>query len=70
MNFISKNNKILLEEEIQVTQQAITELEKLIETGNKDEIHSAIEKLNSISTPFAERVMDEAIGKAMKGKKV
>ena len=70
VNFISKNNKILLEEEIQVTQQAITELEKLIETGNKDEIHSAIEKLNSISTPFAERVMDEAIGKAMKGKKV
>jgi molecular chaperone HscA len=40
----------------------------LINSGTKDEIQGAIEKLNEISRPYAERLMNEAIGKAMKGK--
>lgn len=68
--FISKNAASLLPEEILKTQDAMEELKNLINTGNKDEIHSAIEKLNTLSSPYAERVMNEAIGKAMKGKSI
>ncbi len=68
--FISKNEAYLLPEEIEKTQNAIDELKNLINTGNKDVIHTAIEKLNTLSSPYAERVMNEAIGKAMKGKSI
>ena len=37
---------------------------------DKDLIHKKIEELNDISRPFAERVMDDAIAVAMKGKKI
>jgi molecular chaperone HscA len=68
--FISKNKEYLLPEEINATEQSIDELKKLAEAGNKDEIRGAIEKLNAISVPYAERLMNEAIGKAMKGKSI
>jgi molecular chaperone HscA len=68
--FIAKNAAYLLHEEIIKTQDAIEELKNLINTGNKDIIHAAIEKLNTLSSPYAERVMNEAIGKAMKGKSI
>jgi molecular chaperone HscA len=66
--FIEKNKEYLLDEEISITQNAISELQTLINSGTKDEIQGAIEKLNEISRPYAERLMNEAIGKAMKGK--
>jgi molecular chaperone HscA len=31
-------------------------------------VQQAIEELNTVSRPYAERLMDEAIGKAIKGK--
>lgn len=68
--FVEKNNSFLSEEEKLATQNAITTLQTLLSTGNKDEIHSAIEHLNEISRPYAERLMDQAISMAMKGKKV
>lgn len=68
--FINKNKGFLTKEELIHTQDAINELEKLRVSGNKDEIHTAIEKLNEISRPYAERLMDTAIGKAMKGKNI
>jgi len=68
--FITKNKEYLLSEEIVLTQKAMDELNSLIVTGNKDQIHTAIEKLNGISSPYAERIMNEAIGKAMKGKAI
>jgi molecular chaperone HscA len=68
--FISKNKEYLLPEEISLTQNAIDNLNNLIATGNKDQIHTAIEKLNALSSPYAERLMNEAIGKAMKGKAI
>lgn len=69
-NFIQKNLSFLAEEEINITRKGVQKLESLLAAGNKDEIHQAIEALNEISRPYAERLMDEAIGKAMKGKKV
>jgi molecular chaperone HscA len=68
--FISKNRSFLTEQELTETGVAIRQLTILIERGNKDEIHTAIEKLNEISRPYAERLMDEAISKAMKGKNI
>jgi molecular chaperone HscA len=68
--FIEKNKEYLLAEEIAITQNAIDGLRNLINSGTKDEIQAAIEKLNEISKPYAERLMNEAIGKAMKGKSI
>jgi molecular chaperone HscA len=68
--FIDKNKSYLLPEEITITNDAISNLKSLINSGSKDQIQSAIEKLNEISRPYAERLMNEAIGKAMKGKAI
>jgi molecular chaperone HscA len=68
--FLAKNGDLLSKEEISTTKDAIGKLEGLLSSGNKDEIQVAIEELNSVSKPYAERVMDEAISHAMKGKKL
>ena len=69
-NFLQKNTGFLNATELEETKTALSKLEQLIGTGNKDQIQQAIEELNAISRPYAERLMDEAIGQAMKGKKI
>jgi molecular chaperone HscA len=69
-SFLEKNSQHLSAEELLSTRTGVEKLGDLITKGNKDEIHQAIEELNAISRPYAERLMDEAIGKAMKGKKL
>lgn len=68
--FIDKNASLLTTAELENTRTAADVLKHLAETGNKDEIHAAIERLNEISRPYAERVMDKAISTAMKGKNI
>ncbi|MBI5858463.1 MAG: Fe-S protein assembly chaperone HscA [Sphingobacteriales bacterium] len=68
--FIFKNRSFLTEPEISQTETAIRSLKEILETGTKDEIHRSIEGLNEISRPYAERLMDEAISKTMKGKNI
>lgn len=68
--FLQKNGSLLTGEEITNTRQAMNDLESLINTGSKDEIQKKIEALNEISRPYAERVMDTAISKAMAGKNI
>jgi molecular chaperone HscA len=68
--FVEKNHSFLTEEEIKITQIAIEKLSGILTTGNKDQIHVAIEELNEISRPYAERLMDHAISTAMKGKTI
>jgi len=68
--FIAKNRGFLTEQELAETETAIEKLSGLVKTENKDEIHGSIEKLNEISRPYAERLMDEAISTVMKGKKI
>jgi molecular chaperone HscA len=70
IQFIEKNRSFLTGEEISITQTAMNDLSVLVTTGNKDQIHEAIEKLNEISRPYAERLMDHAISTAMKGKTI
>ncbi len=68
--FLEKNQGFLTEEEAAATAEAMNELTQIINTGTKDEIHTAIEKLNGISRPYAERLMDEAVRTALKDKKI
>lgn len=69
-NFIARNRSLLSPGEEIATLKVIEELTMSIACGSKDDIHVAIEKLNDISRPYAERLMDDAIGKAMKGKNI
>jgi len=68
--FMVKNRAILSDEEFSLTENAMNELTRQLSSGDKDSIHAAIEKLNEISRPYAERLMDTAISTAMKGKKI
>lgn len=68
--FLQKNKFILTEEELSDTSHAMDELAALLDKGDKDKIQAAIEKLNGISRPYAERLMDHAISEAMRGKKI
>lgn len=69
-NFITKNENYLTKDEIDQTRKEMHRLQHLIDNGGKDEIQKAIEELNEISKPYAERLMNEAIGSAMKGKQI
>lgn len=68
---IMKGNESLLSaEEIIQTETAVLELERLCQEDDRDAINQAMDRLNSITRPFAERLMDEAIGKALTGKQL
>jgi molecular chaperone HscA len=69
-HFLKKNDSFLTEPERANTVSAISVLESLVEKGSKDEIHTAIEKLNEISRPYAERLMNVAVKQALKDKKI
>jgi len=68
--FVEKNVLSLNKDELLATKEAMENLTNLLVSGNKDEIHKGIEQLNDISRPFAERLMDQAIGVALKGKTI
>ncbi|HEU5166042.1 MAG TPA: Fe-S protein assembly chaperone HscA [Chitinophagaceae bacterium] len=68
--FLIKNGEFLLTEEIDSTTKAINDLKDSLNSDNKDIIHQKTESLNEISRPYAERVMDMAINKAMSGKSI
>lgn len=69
-NFVRKNKNFLNDQEILDINAAVKELQNILTSDDKDIIQKKIESLNEISRPFAERLMDIAVGKAMKGKKV
>jgi molecular chaperone HscA len=68
--FINKNAALLSREELMDTAAAMQALQLSITLEDKDLIHTKIEELNNISRPYAERVMDQAIAVAMKGRTV
>jgi len=68
--FMEKHQELLAEDEITTTQSAMQQLEEAIAKQDKDLIMNWTEQLNNISRPYAERVMDEALKNAMKGKKI
>ncbi len=68
--FIEKNMGMLSELEKNETQRLTEELRITLDSDNKDEILGATDRLNEFTRPFDERLMDEAVGKALKGNKI
>ncbi len=68
--FIHKNITALTPAEINATSLAMQALQLSIQMEDKNLIQAKTEELNNISRPYAERIMDEAVGNAMKGKLV
>jgi molecular chaperone HscA len=64
------NQELLNEQEIALTKQMIESLEIVCTGTDREAINQQIERLNDITRPFAERLMDNAIGKALTGKKL
>lgn len=69
-SFIKKHGQLLSEAEISATQDLLGQLNHQLAVGSKDEILTAIDAINEFTKPFAERVMDQAIAVAMKGKSI
>lgn len=68
--FIKKNGNILNEQELTLTIVIIAELKDALNSADKDRILKKADELNEFTRPFAERLMDMAVGQAMKGKRV
>lgn len=68
--FIQKNFAELSKDELSATSLAMQALQLSLTMTDKNLIQTKTEELNDISRPYAERIMDKAIGKAMAGKKV
>ena len=68
LHFIQKHQARLSSAEHSTTQQAITALQQALEQKDKNKIQAQCEQLNEITRPYAERIMNEAIGMALKGK--
>lgn len=70
LRFMEKNADLLNGAEVAATRNQITQLESVIGETDKDRIHSETEALNELTRPFAERLMDQALQEAMRGKKI
>jgi len=68
--FLQKNSDYVSIAEIGETTKYIQALKDALTSGDKDLIHKSIDELNDFTRPFAERLMDQAIGTAMKGKSI
>lgn len=66
--FMSKNVSLLTKEELMQTAEAMQALQLAITMEDKNLIQGKTEALNELTRPFAERVMDQAISGALKGK--
>lgn len=68
--FLQKNFESLTKEEVTATSLAMQALQLSLDMNDKNLIQSKTEELNDISRPYAERIMDTAVSKAMAGKKI
>jgi molecular chaperone HscA len=68
--FLEKNAGMLNEDEIAGTKVKIEILRDSLATNDRNIVLQSNESLNEFTAPFAERLMDMAISKAMKGKQI
>ncbi len=68
--FISQNGDWLSQDEIRLLEAQIDHLRQAVDGTDKDAIQEALEKLNTLSRPLAEKAMDHHISDALKGKNV
>src|SRR6201992_3305984 len=55
--FIQKNGSFLSDEEAEQTKAYIQALKDVLDSGDKDKIHAAVDELNEYTRPFAERLV-------------
>ena len=53
-----------------IFEKSIKNINQSVESKDKNTISAEIEKLNNYTKPFAEKVMDLKISKALSGKKI
>jgi molecular chaperone HscA len=68
--FLQKNFENLTQPEVTATSLAMQALQMAMDMNDKNLVQTKTEELNDISRPYAERIMDIAVGKALSGKKV
>ena len=68
--FLEKNGEHLTADEISLTRANVQRLRDALPSGDKDTILGAVDVLEEQTSPFAERVMQISIKKAMSGKKI
>ena len=68
--FLQKNADLLIDNELSDTAAAMQALQLALTMADKNLIQDKTEILNDISRPYAERIMNSAVGAAMKGKNV
>ncbi|MBI1307824.1 MAG: Fe-S protein assembly chaperone HscA [Bacteroidetes bacterium] len=68
--FLKNHSSEISEEELNTTQELIARLKTTMSENKKDEILSLHEQLSNYTKPFAEKMMDETISKALKGKTI
>ena len=68
--FIRDNSDLLTPKDVTNLEEIIQGLNQRIQSKDKNAISAQVEKLNNYSKPFAEKVMDQQISKALSGKKI
>ncbi|KAA9338635.1 Fe-S protein assembly chaperone HscA [Hymenobacter busanensis] len=68
--FLQTNGQHLTEDEIGQTRQKAEAVRATLGSGDKDLIYRAVDELEELTRPFAERVMQISIQQAMTGKKI
>ena len=68
--FLQKNAGLLIENELAETAEAMQSLQLALTMADKNLIQNKTEMLNDISRPYAERIMNSAVGEAMTGKNI
>lgn len=68
--FLQKNADLLIGNELAETAEAMQSLQLALTMADKNLIQNKTEILNDISRPYAERIMNNAVGEAMKGKNI
>ena len=68
--FVTKNGQHLTPTELTQTQTGVEKLKAALQTQEKDVMLKAVDELEELTRPFAERVMNISISEAMAGKKI
>lgn len=68
--FLEKHAELITKDEKEASRSQMQQVQKAIESKDKDKIQLEQEKLNDISRPYAERVMDKAVSAALSGKDI
>jgi molecular chaperone HscA len=66
--FLVQNETILTDPEKATTTQLLNALEQSLQNKDKNAIQTAMDELNTFTTPLAHRALDAHVGAAMKGK--